>query len=69
VLAHVSPDDLPTALAAMARLAKRAVLLHEPDAVRHDGLFHQWAHDYAAAWQVPGFTLTERDGVRVATRR
>jgi ubiquinone/menaquinone biosynthesis C-methylase UbiE len=68
VLAHVSPADLPAALAAMARVAERAVVLHEPTDERHDQQFHQWAHDYRAAWEAPGFTWTEHDGVLVAAR-
>jgi len=67
-LMYISPADLREALHTMARMADRLVIIQEPQEERHEGGYHQWAHDYRRAWDVPGFRLSGSDDLVIAER-
>ncbi len=69
-LVYVSPQDLPSALRSMARIAKKAVIIQEPLAGdRHEPDYHQWSHDYLKAWATPGFNVSQTGIVTTAVRQ
>lgn len=51
-LAHIAPADISTALAEMLRLSDRIVAIQEPAETKHEGQFHQWAHDFRSLLSV-----------------
>lgn len=68
VLSVIAPESLEAAVDNICRLADRVVVMQEPAEERHNGIFHQWAHDYSQ-YVHETFAWSYANGIIVGVRQ
>jgi len=64
LLSLIAPEDVMLAIHNIAHLSSRLIVIQEPKIEKHNGIFHQWNHDYLNLFDdYPEFKWSEVNGI------
>jgi len=69
ILSLIAPEDVMLAIHNIANLSSRLIVIQEPKIEKHNGIFHQWNHDYLNLFDdYPEFKWSEINGIIIGNR-